>query len=832
MKFRHLQHYIMLIMFGSALMLSLLFSVVAYRLNEQQALADSQELINSLMETVHVTAATAVYSGNEIVGQDAINGLLSNQVVYAASLTQYPVPGKATLSLSGVVDRDDSGLQPVTRVLTSPFNDELVLGELTVTPSAKWINNRATETAIDIILGLTLVIFTSCLLAAQLIKYLVSKPLVDIKDKISKIAPGSNQRLEIPGHLETNEIGALVNGFNEMLKRTNQAILVERSLREKMEEVQTKLTQAKSEAEHAASAKSSFLATMSHEIRTPMNSILGFIELALEDHELGDKQRQQLSVAHNSAQFLLQLISDILDVSKIESGKLEIESRPFNLSQVLTDIYQLMKVKANEKDLDLSLELPGNLAPAYVGDEFRLQQILLNLVGNAIKFTHSGYVKIQVTCPQTHSRLQFSVEDSGIGIPKQQIDRILQPFAQIDSSMSRRFGGTGLGTTIASELLQLMGSKLEIESSEGKGSRFYFTVDLPATETLPPEQPAETFPDNLPNMPNLSKSLYILVVDDVVENINLVKIRLEKEGHTVATATTGHEAIEMTNNARFDIILMDIHMPDMDGLEATTLIRDGSNSNTNTPIIAMTASVMQEDQTKYKAVDMDAMIAKPIDFQQLLETIGRLSRRQTKPHSSLIIAGPEPRETTDLIALEEAIENWLDETEYHKALSSFLNMGEDYAINVRNLLSANKPDEAQPLVHKMKGVSGNLRLEKLYQCAVSLDQLLADTSSHESNRGDHADAFVAAYAETRTAIKDLNIPNSEMITSDQAPTNLPGEALNQFVAACNDHDPTAADTAYQSLQNRIPTKDYDAIGKKLRNFDFEGAIALLMRTEN
>ncbi len=248
------------------------------------------------------------------------------------------------------------------------------------------------------------------------------------------------------------------------------------------------LRNAKEAAEAASRTKSEFLANMSHEIRTPMNSVLGFLELAME-YPLLPSPQNYLNTAHNSAKSLLTLINDILDVSKLESGRLELENSPFDLIQMTEDTLRVFKIRAMEKGLSLSFETPHDLPRYFVGDSSRVRQIIVNLVGNAVKFTEKGEIRVAVFAPDRKNMLHFSVSDTGIGIPADRLDKIFDPFTQADASTTRRFGGTGLGTTISRQLAELMGGKIWAESEEGKGSTFHFTVCMEQTDTIPESEP-------------------------------------------------------------------------------------------------------------------------------------------------------------------------------------------------------------------------------------------------------------------------------------------------------------------------------------------------------
>ena len=406
------------------------------------------------------------------------------------------------------------------------------------------------------------------------------------------------------------------------------------------------LLEAKAAAEAANAAKSQFLANMSHELRTPMNAILGMIDVALP--KAADPTVQDcLRTARGSADLLLTLLNDLLDSAKIESGKLELESAPFSLRRMLDQITRVLSVRASEKGLCFYCRLPDETPDAVVDDRTRLQQVLLNLAGNAIKFTERGDVEISLhsLSQDGEACLEFAVRDTGIGIPPAGVERLFQPFAQADASMARRFGGTGLGLSICKSLVELMGGRIWVETEVGKGSTFYFTVHLPMAKELSPDFKA---PVAVPAV--ACAQLRILLVEDNPANQKLATYILQGRGHIVEIAGDGQEAICLTEENHYDVILMDVQMPGMNGLEATAAIRKrehagGEGGGRRVPIIAMTAHAMKGDREQCLAAGMDAYLSKPIDGHEMIalaETLaaGAVSSPPSPPQATEPPAAP------------------------------------------------------------------------------------------------------------------------------------------------------------------------------------------------
>ncbi len=401
-----------------------------------------------------------------------------------------------------------------------------------------------------------------------------------------------------------------------------------------MERTLAERSEARDAAEKANRVKSEFLANMSHEIRTPLNGVIGMLQL-LQETRLNEAQKRYVGVAASSADYLMSLLNGVLDFSKVEEGQLELEDADFSLTNLLHEVVEMQAGSAKLRGLEICCELSASLPQTVRGDRSRLQQILLNLISNAVKFTDHGYVTLaaipQETSDQFH-HIRFEIRDTGIGIPHDRRHRLFRMFSQVDASTTRRFGGTGLGLALCKRLVELFGGEIGVESEPEHGSTFWFTVQLKrplSAESGMDSDTSEGVSDSRPPL-EAKGDLRVLIVDDHEVNQTVIREFLKQFGYQCEIAEDGQKAVEKAESRMFDAVLMDCQMPVMNGLQATASIRRSeaeqsglSRTGRKLPIIALTASATQQDFAACMAAGMDGYLTKPVNYANLLEELGK-----------------------------------------------------------------------------------------------------------------------------------------------------------------------------------------------------------------
>jgi len=593
--------------------------------------------------------------------------------------------------------------------------------------------------------------------------------------------------------------------------------------------------EASRDAAHAGLAsREAFIANMSHEIRTPMNAIMGYSEVVSHDPLLTSDSQRRIGIINSSAKSLLGVMNDILDLTKIRNSNFNLEATPFHLRNAIDDLISANQYRIQEKSLTFTADYADDLPRIVEGDPTRLRQVLGNLLDNAIKFTDEGSIHLAVNVDENPELLVFSIRDTGIGMSPDQLSRIFEPFVQADQSTTRRFGGTGLGTGISKQIVKMMEGDIWVESVEGKGSTFHFNVRL-----LPAASGDRNilFADADDERFQSPRTFRILVAEDLETNAELLTIWLEEQGHTITWTRNGVEAVDRVQHEEFDVLLMDIQMPEMDGLQATRLIRGIEQETGSTEpltIIALTASVMREDLDKCRLAGMDEVTSKPVNRNELLQLI-----EKTAPPGVGEIAASRKQKADSISASDFDVISGLADSE---AAKKWWGQLEPYVDGLKMFAATHKADpdllagylaetpqdaeKAATLLHTLKGVAGNLLLRHIQSLCEQLER-----SVHHTNPDDQQRLLSELHdvmEETITAIDDIDTEKAqkqqkqEFVNTEDAPVKIRA-MLEKLLDAVDQLSPDLAKLVIEDLEKYLAPSILASIKSSLATFDFHEA---------
>jgi signal transduction histidine kinase/DNA-binding response OmpR family regulator len=578
----------------------------------------------------------------------------------------------------------------------------------------------------------------------ECLQRVISKPILSLTEVARSVSAAKDYSLRVgTTQRASDELGVLISCFDEMLAEIQRRDAELTRHHEHLEEevtartselkaTNTMLEAARIKAEESSAAKSAFLANMSHEIRTPMTAILGYADLMLAPVQTMSDRINCLHVVRRNARHLMDLINDILDISKIEAEKMTVEKIPHDIAQTAVEVISMLRPKAVAKQLTMRVEFIGPIPVKVKTDPLRLKQVLVNLVGNAIKFTDHGEICLKISaqpCDST-SRVNFEVCDTGIGMTPEQVSRLFRAFVQADDSMTRKYGGSGLGLVISRRLAQYMGGDMSVQSQIGKGSTFSLWVDggslADAEFRRDLTESTLAVDSDVVQSEQITLHGRILLAEDGIDNQHLLTMYLTMAGAEVVVVPNGREAIEKMRTDRFDVILMDMQMPEMDGYTATAELR---RLGFKLPIVALTAHAMSGDRAKCLAAGCTDYLTKPIDRELLLRTTAAYVKNSQPAQAASAAPAPSPAKAPPVSGAEAVA------SAMRKAVEGFVNRLPARVVSLASLVEAGEIEELRRLAHQLKGAGAGYGFPQITETAARVESLIKSSERLDAIRG-------------------------------------------------------------------------------------------------
>lgn len=744
-------------------------------------------VIQTQAEMLAFNSSAVISFQQQEAGEDLLLAFKSQPTVQLAAL--YSIDGEIIATYpAGATDK-----APLLHSLKtgSHFNDSMLLHTESVVDAGEDVGSLFVLSNLDdvnaqishyvyIAIAMATISLIAALLVASALQQAISEPVVALAQTARGITDSEDFSVRVQLNQE-DELGTLYECFNSMLARIEFSKQELRDANETLEDrVQTRTAElrvAMEKSEAANHAKSMFLANMSHEIRTPMNAVLGFTELLRRGAANEAEQVEYLDTISSSGKHLLSLINDILDLSKVEAGHMEIELIPESPHQIIAEAISVMRVPAQQKGLSLEYDWNGPIPAQISTDPSRLRQLLINLIGNAIKFTHSGGVQVSLElldC-EPEPQLKIDVVDTGIGIPHEQMEEIFNPFSQVDVSVTRKFGGTGLGLTISRHIAQALGGELSVRSEPGSGSVFSVTIAVGQLDKIdflsqPPVADIVEFSPSCPvdNTSRLSGSRLLLVEDGPI-NRRMIKVMLSHYGIDVTEAENGQIGVNLATTQDFDVIVMDMQMPVKDGYTATSELRA---KGLKTPIIALTAHAMKGDETKCRDAGCTDYITKPISEERLVRKLAEyIDLPDVKPKQNVVEMNSTPATgaatTLSPTTLDATIDSETgalqpirsclpyDDPDYREIIDDFIATLHNRIADMKQLRASGDYEALRESAHWLKGTAGTAGFDQFTIPAIRLGRTVKskDESGIDTSLATICDYATAAAA---TQASDAN----------------------------------------------------------------------------